>query len=326
MSNASFPKILNTDTKQKKKVKQLVQSHFGIAAKTVRASTIQGCFSKTFEVTLVTGRELILQLRIEPLDIQPFIDARRLLGPYVPEIGEIEDAEVEDAGVWPFHMTRISGKTWLENSDRWDDVLHIKCATSLGKVLSKCFMSGESKTVVDSVIIPKLKRVLESQRPDVQAFFPKINELLRDVTQLYRLPLFYTHLDLNSMNIMVRDDGEVSGIIDWELACGPWPFGILCSSIQYLAGFITGGKFHERNAFDAMEMGFWKEIIDGAPLEAKVAIESNWEGVQTSVTIGTILGAFEGDDEKVNKVVLANLPKLLSYKIPALRGSVPPYS
>jgi len=326
MSNNSFPKSLNTDTKQKRKVKELVQSHFDFAAKTVRASAIQGCFSKTFEVMLVTGKEIIMQLRIEPLDVKPFIEAQRLLGPYVPDIEKIEDAELDDAGVWPFHMTRISGKTWLENSNRWVDDLHIKCATSLGKVLTGCFMPGESKAVVDADIVPKLKRVLELKRPDVQAFFPKINELLHDVAQLYRLPLFYTHLDPNSMNIMVRDDGEVSGIIDWELAYGPWPFSILCSSIQFLAGFITGGKFHERQAFDPMEMGFWKEIVDGAPPEAKVAIESNWEAVQTSVTIGTILAVFEGDDGVVNRVVLANLPKLLTYKIPALRGSALPYS
>jgi Phosphotransferase enzyme family len=326
MSNNSFPKSLNTETKQKKKVKQLTQSHFGVTTKTVRASAIQGCFSKTFEVMLVTGKEVIVQLRIEPLDMKPFIEAQKLLGPYVPDIEKIEDAELEGEDVWPFHLTRISGKTWLENSNRWDDDLHIKCATSLGKVLTKCFMPGESKTVVESDIIPKLKRILESKRPDVQAFFLKVNELLRDVAQLYRLPLFYTHLDLNSMNIMVRDDGEASGIIDWELAHGPWPFGILCSSIQYLAGFFTGGKFHERKAFDPMEMGFWKEIADGAPLEAKVAIESNWEAVQTSVTIGTILGAFEGEEGMVNSVICANLPKLLTYKIPALRGSALPYS
>jgi hypothetical protein len=75
MSNASFPKALNTDTRQKRKVKQLVQSHFAVAAKTVRPSAIQGCFSKTFEVTLVTGMEMGVQLRIEPLDTKPFIDA-----------------------------------------------------------------------------------------------------------------------------------------------------------------------------------------------------------------------------------------------------------
>jgi hypothetical protein len=140
------------------------------------------------------------------------------------------------------------------------------------------------------------------------------------------LPLFYTNLDLNSMNIMVKDDGEVSGIIDWELALGPWPFGILCSSIQYLAGVTISGKFHERKAFDPMAMAFWEEIVDGASPEAKVAIESNWEVVQTSVTIGTVLGVFGGDDEKINIAVLANLPKLLIYKIPALRGSAPAYS
>lgn len=326
MSNSSFPKSLNTDTRQKKKVKQLAQSHTGIAAKTVRLCTTQGCFSKTFEVTLATGKEMIVQLRVEPLDAKPFAEAKRLLGPYVPDIQKLEDVELEEASIWPFCMTRMPGKTWLEYSNRWEDDLHIKCATSLGKVLSKCYEPGPSKRIVDSAIIPRLKRVLGYKRTDVHEFFPKVNELIHDAVQLYCLPLFYTHLDLNMMNVMVHDNGEVSGIIDWELAHGPWPFGILCSSIQHLAGVFINGKFHERHAFDPMEMGFWNEVVNGAPVEAKTAIETNWAAVQTSVTIGTILATFEGDDEKINDAMLRNLPKLLTYRIPALRGSALPYS
>ena len=291
----------------------------------MRPCAIQGCFSKTFEVTLLTGKEIVVQLRVEPLDTKPFIEAKHLLGSYVPDIGRIEDVELEEANVWPFYMQRVPGTTWLEKSQRFDDDLHIKSATSLGKVLSNCYVPGPSKPIVDAAIIPRLKKVLESERPDVQRFFPNTTGLIHDAVQLYRLPLFYTHFDLNSMNVMVLDDGEVSGILDWELAHGPWPFGILCSSVQFLAGIIINGRHHERHAFDAMEMGFWNEIVNGGPPQAKMAIEANWEAVQTSVTIGTILSVFEGDG-KINSVALNNLPKLLTYRIPALRGSALPYS
>lgn len=117
--------------------------------------------------------------------------------------------------------------------------------------------------------------MLESERPDVQRFFPSITGLIHDAVQLYQFPLFYTHFDLNLMNFLVQDDGEVSGIVDWELAYGPLPFGILCSSIHFPAGVIINGRHHERHSFDAMEMGFWNEIVNGGPPQAKMAIEAN---------------------------------------------------
>lgn len=115
-SNSNFPKSLNTETRQKKKVKQLVQLHFNTTAKVVRPFAIQGCFSKTYEVTLLTGKEIIVQLRVEPLDRKPFIEAKHLLGLYVLDIGKIEDVELKEAKVWPFYMQRVPGQRGLKKA------------------------------------------------------------------------------------------------------------------------------------------------------------------------------------------------------------------
>ena len=80
--------------------------------------------------------------------------------------------------------------------------------------------------------------------------------------------------------------------------------------------------------FEKSERGFWEEIFKGVPVDVRKVLDTNLEAVQTSVLLGTLLGAFELDDGKIgqcNPVVLAALPKFLSYRIPSLRGSDPPY-
>jgi hypothetical protein len=69
-----------------------------------------GGFSKTIEVSLENGKEVIVQFRIEPLDIELFKRARALLGDQVPTIEAINDPTLADAGIWPFYMSRIPRK------------------------------------------------------------------------------------------------------------------------------------------------------------------------------------------------------------------------
>jgi hypothetical protein len=78
----------------------------------------QGCFSKTPEVSLQDGWSVIIQFRIEALDTEPFIRARNLLGNIVPTIEAIDDPELVEAGIWPFYMTHIPGKPWVDCEDR----------------------------------------------------------------------------------------------------------------------------------------------------------------------------------------------------------------
>lgn len=178
MFNDAFPWFLNTETKQKRRVKHLAESHLGVPATTARLPAIQGCFSKTVEVSLKSSEQVIIQFRIEPLDMTPFKEAREVLGDLVPDIGKIDVPELEQANIWPFYMNRIPGKPWLDYNRPWTADLHAKCAESLGKIFSCSFVPGESADVTNTVVIPKLREIPAIKRDDICPFFPLAKRLI----------------------------------------------------------------------------------------------------------------------------------------------------
>lgn len=180
--------------------------------------------------------------------------------------------------------------------------------------------------MVEDVVRPQLEKLLASNREEIQTFRSVIQELLKNVQQLEKLPLFQSHLDLNEMNLMVLDNGELSGILDWELSPPPTPFGIGCNRLHTIAGQINNQIYGERENYLEMEKAFWDEIVGGGPQMFRKMLEDNPEAIQTSFTIGTILNALDTGTENFNKAVLKALPKWATYRIPALRGNAPPYS
>ncbi|TVY31311.1 hypothetical protein LSUB1_G009014, partial [Lachnellula subtilissima] len=248
---SQFPTTLNNTEKQINKAKELAAKHLGIQAKSAQLTSTQGCFSKTVKVSLQDGRSIIIQFRIEALDTEPFTRARNLLGNTVPIIEPIDDPELVEAGVWPFYMTLIPGKPWLEYEDGWNDTQRSTCAKSLGRLFARCFVEGNTGDVVDSVILPNLHklRALALERDDAKQFSLFIDKLIEDAPALKELPLFLGHLDMNEMNILVGEDAEITGVIDWELSPPPQPFGVACYCIQFLAGEIIDKVFSRASCF-----------------------------------------------------------------------------
>lgn len=83
--------------------------------------------------------------------------------------------------------------------------------------------------------------------------------------------------------------------------------------------------------FEEAERGFWQEIWTGIPKKVRDCVNANLEAVQTAVMLGTLLDAFQLDDEgkigPFNPVVMEALPKFFTYRIPMLRSpDSPPYS
>lgn len=330
MSDSDYPTTLNNAEKQINKAKELASQHLGIKAISAQLTTTQGCFSKTLEVSLQDGRNVIIQFRIEALDAEPFFRARNLLGGLVPIIEAIHDPELVKAGVWPFYMTRIPGKPLMEYEDIWNETQRATCSKSLGRVFARCFVEGNTGEVVDSDIIPKLHKIhtLALERDDVKPFSAFIAQLIDEAPALKKLPLFFGHLDINEMNVLAGENAEVTGVIDWELSPPPRPFGVACYCIQYLAGEVIDKVFRERPGFEAIDRGFWAGLLEDMPTEIRNSLEANWEAVQTAVMIGTIFKVMciEGDEMFVSKISLNALPMLMRYRIPALRGSSKAYS
>lgn len=279
-------------------------------------------------VTQKNGKELVIQFRPEPLDIEPFEVARRALGPLVPKIKLLQDEELEREGIWAYWMTCIPGKTWFEGVRGKDPTTLITINRSLGRILSKGHVEGSSQLVIEQKLRPHLALLLFSEDYQVRRFHKMASDLLGKLERLKILPLFVSHFDLNNVNIMVDDDCEVSGIIDWELST-PLPFGMGFSRIHTLAGEFSEKKFHMPPTFEDAERGFWQEIYDGIPADTRKLFNDNPDVIQIAVSLGTLLDAFQLEEGKIglyNPVVVEALPKLLSYRIPFIRGSDPPYS
>lgn len=327
-SNADLPKCLNTASKQAKKARQLAHSHSGIPVKKAQGPRLQGFFSRTVIVTLQNDDKLVIQFRPEPLDLETFEVARRALGPVVPEIKLLQDEELEGEGIWPYWMTCVPGKMWLEGVRGKDPKCLVTINRSLGRILSKGCIEGSSGLVIELKVRPHLALLLSSPDDQIRQFHNVASNLLEKLDRLKKLPLFVSHFDLNSVNIMVDEDCEVSGIVDWELST-PLPFGMGFCRISILAGEFSEKKFHMPPEFEEAERGFWQEVYDGIPTDVRKLFDTNLDAIQIAITLGTLLDAFQLDEGKIgpyNPVVVEALPTLLTYRIPFIRGSDPPYS
>ena len=140
-------------------------------------------------------------------------------------------------------MNRVSGKTWTEGIRGGSPKVLVTINKSLGKILSRGYVEGNSADVVDSTLRPHLKMLVATQKSEVQPFREVAKEFLGKLDQLKRLPLFISHFDLNAVDILIDQNYQVSGIVDWELS-SLLPFGMGLSRIHTLAGEFSERKFH----------------------------------------------------------------------------------
>ncbi|KAI9844688.1 MAG: hypothetical protein M1837_005430 [Sclerophora amabilis] len=297
-SDADMPKCLNTPSKQAKKARQLAETYSGLSTKKARGPRLQGFFSRTMIVTLQGNKEVVIQFRPEPLDLEPFQVARRALGPFVPEVEVLYDEELKQNGIWPYLMTRIPGTTWLDGTRGKDPKTRVTINKTLARILSRGHLVENSEEVVNSKLRHHLELLLSSEDDQIRRFHDVAKELLGKLDELKQLPLFVSHFDLNEVNVMVDEICEVSGIVDWELST-PLPFGVGFGRIHILAGEFSEQKFYMPPEFDDAERGFWKEIYDGVSAQVRDVLDSKPDVVQVAVTLGTLLDTFTLDEGKI---------------------------
>ncbi|KAF5016700.1 hypothetical protein F66182_11534 [Fusarium sp. NRRL 66182] len=325
-SDKDLPTLLDTPTKQVKWAKKLVAGHLGSNAKRVDKPPMQGMFSRTLFLTLADGRELVFQFRTEPLDRDAFKTARRVLGSVVPDLRALEDEELLSEHVWAYSLTRLRGKMWVHGVVGKGPGGRIAINKSLGQIFSKGYLASSSGEAVDSKIRPHLEAILASPLQEILPYRHYLESFLDKLEQSKRLPLWVAHYDLNDLNILIDDDCNVTGLIDWELS-SPLPFGVGFGRIHTLAGEYTSGEFWMPDEFEAAERAFWAEMFDGMPADVRDALKKQMTLVQDAVILGTMLNCFFFEDGRVgfNPVTLKALPKFLTYRIPFIRGSEAPY-
>jgi hypothetical protein len=342
MDNTTLPACIDTEEKQRQVAEDLARRHLNLSVKSSQLLSMQGNFSKTVEVVVGDGQTIIIQLRMEPLDVGPFVRARQLLGDdLIPLIQPIDDNEILLTNkISAYYMTRIPGDPWLVLESDWDEELLVRGAESLGRVLSRCFLPPESDKAVISrtthVLLHELLNILSIKTRsghDVSQFFPTVQRLIANAHRLNELPRFFSHDDLNPMNVLVNEKGDVTGIVDWESARN-LPFGVSCWCILFFAGqFLTAEngaiEFVERPIFEKMDRAFWSQLLGGNSPDAHIraSLEGKMELVQLAVITGLVLrvlGVFQidgVDSDGIHVPSLKTLSRLLTYRIPPLRGS-----
>ena len=326
--DSDMPASLNTEKKQKSKARELAQAHLGTKATKTAFPKIQGFFSSTVFVTMLGGKKVVIQFRVEPLDVGYLKKAQKALGEVVPDLEQLLDADLESEGVWAFFMTFIPGKACLVAETSKNNV-NLTAACSLGHILSRGIVEEDSAHVVDNVIKPCLRKIQGWKSEALKPFLADIERLLHDANHLKSLPLFISHFDLNKMNILVKESGEVSGIVDWELA---WdlPFGMGLHQIHDTAGEFCLGDFEMPEDFEEVERGFWAAAFDGVSADVRKVLESSLDAIQTSIHLGTLFWTLDcenKDDEEISpdNVSYKYLKKVLTYRLPAQRGPDRPY-
>jgi hypothetical protein len=105
---------------------------------------------------------------------------------------------------------------FTRDKEGWAREFPVKVAAQIGDVIGKCsgYQSGLDST--NTFIIPRLEMDLAWDEPSIARFKRLIRTLLDRVDHLSRLPICWTHWDVNMMNIMVDDGVTVTGISDWE--------------------------------------------------------------------------------------------------------------
>lgn len=188
-------------------------------------------FSRTIIVTLQNGEELVIQSRPEPLDLESFEVARRVLGPVVPDIKLLRDEELEGEDIWAYWMTRVRGKTWHKEV-REKSKKRVTINWFLGQSFSKGHAEGSSELVINQKVRPHLALLLSSEYDQIGRFRDVASNLLGKLDRLKILPLFTSHFDINGFSVIVDDDCKDLGTVDWELST-PLPFGMGFSCHQY---------------------------------------------------------------------------------------------
>lgn len=262
---------------------------FHSTVRTAKQCTVQGESSRTVEIHF-RNQSYVVQLRSKSVNEENARIAQCILGDTVPVPMSInrQGSDIPYTYVLPQTM----GSTWYERDiTDWGPKEHVKVARQIGAMIGACCGEFLSSAVVDTFVIPRLRRYLESEDDAIRSHEPLIRDRLQRVDALRKLPLCWTHWDINHMNIMVTTDARISGILDWEVA--NWsPFGMNTCSISELAAYNKKGVLSKRPYSEQLERAFWQGVFRTAP----TAVRHMLPEIQLAKDIGMIITTFtEGD-------------------------------
>jgi hypothetical protein len=303
---------LTTKASVIREAKAIATHHFGKTPVSAKECPFQGYFSHTVNVGMRDGSHYVVQLRSESVHEENAQQGHEILGDLVP----VPIRVIREGSPVPYAyiMPHVSGSTWLTRDTRgWELAKHVKVVGQIGDMIGKCCGHKQSteSDIIDSFIIPHLQLYLEWDEPSVAPYKGIIKSLLDKVDDLRKLPVALAHWDLNQMNIMVSDDGNVVGVLDWEETY--WmPFGMNTCIISELAAFNQRGVLHKRDCSDEMEEAFWRSLFLSAPLHVRSMLKE----IQLAKDIGLIIRTFVEGTRPPHPSHVGVLSDSFLYKVP----------
>lgn len=251
---------------------------------------------------------------------------KKALGSVVPDAIALEDEDLPRERVWAYSFTRLHGKMWVHGIAGKGAQGRIAVNKSLGRIFSKGCLADNSDQAVDGRVRSHLEALLASPLEEINPYRHQLQGFLDNLEKLKKLPLWVSHYDLNEVNVLIDEDCNVTGLIDWELST-PLPFGVCFGRIHTYAGEYTGGEIWVPDEFEDAERAFWTELFDGMPEVLRDELKTKIDLVQDAVILGTLLDclSFEEGQVIIGSVSQKALPRLLTYRIPFVRGKEPPY-
>jgi hypothetical protein len=329
--DGDLPESLNTPEKQTLAANELLIKHFGRAAVHIESSEHQGLWSRTLFVALADGRDVVVQFRTTPVNLDSFKVARAALGDIVPESRALASKRLRDEGAWAYASTFMPGVPWNEGLRLQDPECHTALAVSLGRVFSQGSCADHKVNAALTTLRRRLNLLLTSQVPEIVPHRYLVQTFIDRLEEFAQLPMWIAHYDLNTRNVLVDDDCFVVGLIDWELS-EPLPFGAGFGCIHKVGGsFGTDDheEFQYNDCFVMAERGFWDALFINLPTTYYEWVQKHIKLVQDAVILGTLINCvFYLADGGVdcNGPYLRALPQLLTYRIPQIRrDDEPPY-
>lgn len=269
-------------------------------------TSVQGYSSTTYIATFANGNSVVLQFRPSDraIDVEFFKIARKQIGDFAPSTRLLTNHE---DSLLVYELSRIPGISFgrLCNVPNFVQLLPT-VAEGLGILLGKCCMENSScrtdKKWVTSVI-EDLKK--SAQNPLLVSFKDDFTAMLERVQSgaLDDLPLSISNGDMNPTNLMVTEQGVVSGLVDWEMM-DIWPLGFDLGAIHWIMGSGFGEKYSLYENADEIEKRFWVAFMSSVPRY----VADNLVGLQFAMKVGTVIN-----------LVDLNMPRLradLDYTIP----------
>jgi hypothetical protein len=148
-------------------------------------------------------------------------------------------------------------------------------------------MKEDSAGIVNGYIIPRLGRIVSKERMPAK-LKARIKSLVPVAEGLKVLPLSLCHIDINQMNVIVDENANIAGLVDWEQA-QLLPVGMNTWCIRYLSVPNRNRVDYPDEDTVPMAEAFWKGLVSTLPNHILGLLDK----VVDAMAIGVVMNVFE---------------------------------